>query len=170
MSEKANEILTKKEKAEKIAKEINSIAKSFLSKSEATIYRGIDGIKSFYNETLEDGEDLFIFGAPVESIKIMGETFWKSYENKRLSKNMNSKRIFNSSIKEYKNESGQKEKDSNRRYFEVGFEPLTETFIQGDKVAIMVWAKEPLLFLIRDKAVARSYKGYFNKLWKIAKK
>ena len=164
ISEKEKEILIKKEKANKISKEIKKISKESLFKSEATIYRGIEGIRAFYNETLEDGRDFFIFGGPLESIKIMGETFWKSYENKRLHKKMKSKRIFNTSIKEYKKILGQE--DKNRRYFEKDFEPLTEIFIQGNKVATIVWAKEPMLFLIRDESVARSYMGYFKKLWK----
>ncbi|MBR9705227.1 hypothetical protein GOV12_07480 [Candidatus Pacearchaeota archaeon] len=164
---KEKDILIKKQKTKIISKEINKISKEFLSKSEATIYRGVSGIKTFYNETLVDKRDFFIFGAPLDSIKIMGETFWKSYENKRIHKKIKSKRIFNTSIKEFKKIHGKHDKD--RRYFEEGFEPLTETFIQGDKVAIIVWAKEPLLFLIKDESIAKSYLGYFKKLWNISK-
>jgi len=46
---------------------------------------------------------------------------------------------------------------------------MSETHIQGDEVGIIVWTKEPILFLIKDKLVAESYTKFFEKMWKQAK-
>ena len=46
---------------------------------------------------------------------------------------------------------------------------MTETNIQGDRVAITVWSEEPLLFLINDKFVAESYKKFFEAMWRNSK-
>jgi len=62
-----------------------------------------------------------------------------------------------------------KNRYTNISYFENDFEPLTETHIQTDMVAIIVWTKEPILFLIQDKNVAESYKSFFEKIWRYAK-
>lgn len=166
--EKEEEIKEKEESAIKISKEISKIAKSLLSKQEAMIFRGVKGIRSFYNQTLEEGKDYVVFGAPQQSIDIMGELFWRNYNVKRIAKKMNVRMIFNPSIKKY----GEtiKNKFTKVKYFDKDFEPMSETHIQKDLVAIIVWTKEPILFLIRDELVAQSYKKFFEDMWKQAKK
>ena len=98
----------------------------------------------------------------------MGEIFWKNYTIKRIDKNIKVKMIFNNTIKSF----GEKIKNNKTliKYFDKEFEPLTETHIQKDKVAIIVWNDEPTLILIQDKTVADSYIKYFNKMWKESKK
>jgi sugar-specific transcriptional regulator TrmB len=166
-NEKEKEIQEKKEKAKKIAEEINKLSKQVRYKQEANIYRGIKGIKSFYKETLE-GKDYVVFGAPKRSLETMGETFWKNYNLKRIEKKIKVRMIFNPSIKSY----GKTivNKLTLVKYFDNDFEPLTETHIQEDKVGIIVWTEEPILFLIRDKNVANSYLKFFENMWKIAKR
>ena len=166
--EKEKEIGEKKESAIKISQEINKIAKSLPEKQEATIYRGIRGIRSFYNSTLENGKDYVVFGAPSQSVSIMGDLFWRSYITKRIANKMKVRMIFNPSLKSYGDTI--KNKFTEVRYFERDFEPLTETHVQDDFVAIIVWTKEPVLFLISDKAVVHSYFKFFETMWKIAKR
>ena len=76
--------------------------------------------------------------------------------------------LFNHSLKDF----GEKIKNklTEIRYFDKDFEPLTQTDIHEDKVAIIVWTETPILFLIEDKEVANSYKKYFEKMWKQSKK
>ncbi len=165
--EKEKEILKKKEFAKKIVKEIDKTTKSVKEKQEARIYKGIRGIKSFYNETL-DGSDYIVFGAPHQSIEIMGETFWRNYNLKRNNKKIKVRMIFNPSIKDYGNTI--LDKFTEVKYFDKNFEPQTETHVQNNKVGIIVWTKEPILFLIENKDVASSYKKFFEDMWKSAKK
>lgn len=155
-----------KKKAVEISKEIEKSIKINPQKQEANIFRGINGIKSFYQETLKGGE-FVTFGGPQKSIEIMGETFWFNYDLKRAEKKIKARLIFNYSIKHH----GEKIKNklTEVKYFDKEFEPNTETHIQDDKVGIIVWSDEPVLFLIQNKLVAESYKKYFEKMWKQAK-
>ena len=155
-----------KKKAIEITKEIDKIAKKIPLKQEANICRGVKGIKSFYNQTLNGGE-FVTFGGPQKSIDIMGEIFWYNYDVKRAEKKIKARLIFNYSIKYH----GEKIKNkfTEVRYFNKEFEPNTETHVQDDKVGIIVWSDEPVLFLIQDKSVAESYKKYFENMWKQAK-
>jgi sugar-specific transcriptional regulator TrmB len=158
----------KKKEAEKITKEINKIARQLPSTQEAMVFRGVRGVKNFYYEGVKQNQDTLAFGAPQESIDIMGEIFWRNLQVKRQEKNVHAKLIFNPSIKEY----GESIKNplTEVRYFERDFEPMSETHIQGDEVGIIVWTKEPILFLIKDKLVAESYRKFFEKMWKQARK
>lgn len=166
IDDEAKLIEQKRRKAIAISKEIVKIKKQNTHKQIASVYRGSKGIRSFYQELLKGG-DYVVFGAPSESMKIMGEVFWNSLIRKMQDKNIKAKLLFNESIRGY----GQriKNKQLQVKFLEKEFESLTETNIQGGKVAIIVWTKEPMLFLIEDMDVAKSYKKYFNVLWKQAK-
>lgn len=165
--EKAKDIEKKKNKAVAIAKEISKAAKAIKLKQEATIYRGVKGIKSFYNELLNIGKDFIVFGAPQVSMQIMEEVFWRNFVTKKENKKIKARLLFNESIRDYGDSI--KGKLNIVRYFAKDFEPLTETNIQQDRVAIIVWTEEPVLFLIQDKFVADSYREFFEKMWKEAK-
>jgi sugar-specific transcriptional regulator TrmB len=166
--EKQKEIAEKKKSAEKLTLEISKIARVIPSVQHATVFRGVKGIKAFYYRGVENRQYTLAFGAPQESIDIMGEIFWRNLQAKRLARKVKAKLIFNPSIKEY----GEtiKNRLTEVRYFERDFEPMSETHIQGDEVGIIVWTKEPILFLIKDKLVAESYTKFFEKMWKQAKR
>jgi sugar-specific transcriptional regulator TrmB len=164
--EQEKEIQDKKKKAIEFSKEIDKLTKKAKIMQEAQIYRGIKGIKAFYNQTLQGGE-ILAFGAPQASVDIMGELFWANYETKRAKQNIHAKLIFNPSLREYGKTLAPK--ITKIKYFNQSFEPLTETQIQDDKVAIMVWTEEPFLFLIQSKEVADSYRDFFEEMWKQAK-
>jgi len=159
-----NKVLQEKESAQKIANEIRLISKETKPKQEATIFRGKEGIKMFYNELIKIGKDYVVFGAPQKSIEIMNELFWRNFNAKRIDKKINVRSLFNESVKEYGD--SLKNKFTKIRYFEKNFEPLTETNIQDNRVGIIVWGEEPFLFLIEDKEVSKSYKEYFERMWK----
>jgi sugar-specific transcriptional regulator TrmB len=166
--EQEKELEDRKKEAEKLTQEINKLAKTIRTEIEARVFRGVKGIRSFYYSGVEKGKDNFAFGAPQESIDIMGETFWRNLQTRRQAKKVRAKLIFNPSIREY----GETIKNNltEVRYFERDFEPMTETHIQGDELGIVVWTQEPILFLIKDKLVAQSYLKFFEKMWKQAKK
>lgn len=166
--EKQEELSSQRKDAEKISQEINKIAKKLPSLQEAEIFKGVKGVKSFYLNGVERGLDNFAFGAPQESIDIMGEIFWRNLQAKRMAGKIRAKLIFNPSIRDY----GEtiKNKFTEVKYFERDFDPMTETHIQGEEVGIIVWTKEPVLFLIKDKLVSQSYLRFFEKMWKQAKK
>jgi len=169
--QKAKELEQKRAKAKQIANEISKTMKIVKPKQEATIYRGTKGIRSFYNQLIQRGQNYVSFGAPQESVSIMGEPFWMNLSQRVQDNKMKMRLIFNESIRKH----GEKTKKSvpgtvQVRYFKEDFEPLTETNIQGDRVAIIVWTEEPLLFLIEDKFVADNYRKFFEDMWKRAKK
>ena len=166
-NEQEKEIKAKQDKAKDIAKEIDKISKVVKEKQEATIYKGKNGLKTFYNQMLKKGE-FCVFGSPKESVEIMGETFWRNFDVKRKQIKLSAKLIFNYSLREY----GETVKNNYTevRYLKENFEPLTETTIQDDKVGIIVWSEEPILFLIQNKFVADNYRKFFEDMWRMSKK
>ncbi|MCA9496199.1 MAG: hypothetical protein KC589_04615 [Nanoarchaeota archaeon] len=164
-NKKKEEIELKENLAKEIAKEIEIQTSKELVKQDAKIFKGKEAVKTFYNLTLKGG-DYVIFGAPKKSVEIMGELFWKTYNKKKNNFGIKVRMIFNEELRDF----SKKIKDTNTtiRFFEKDFEPLTETHIQNDFVAIIVWTDEPIIFYIEDKEVAKSYGNFFEKLWKIS--
>lgn len=165
--EEQKEILSQRKKvAEKLSKEIEQYKRKTILESDASVLKGIKAVKSFYFDTLNKG-DYVSYGAPETSVTIMGETFWKNYNLKRSHYNIRARMIFNISIRKY----GKMLVNAHTkiRYFEEDFEPLTETHIQADYVAIIIWKEEPVIFVINDREMAIDYKKYFKNMWKTAK-
>jgi sugar-specific transcriptional regulator TrmB len=165
--EEEESISEKKKLAESIEKEIESLTNKVIEKQDATIFRGVKAVKSFYEDVINNG-DYYVLGAPSESVEIMGELFWETHHMKMRKNKNHSFLLLNPSLKKWGNK--QKGAYSEIRYFKKDFEPKTEIHIQNGTVAIIVWTEEPLIFLINNKSVYDSYKNYFNMLWKIAKK
>lgn len=165
LDQEALQLQKKQDLAKQLQKEIQELQKQVPSRSTAQIYRGKQGIRAFYAKTLEGG-DFVVFGGPEESVNVMGETFWLNYDKKRCEKNIHAKMIFSTKLREYAQRI--QNKFTTIKFFAGEFEHLTETHIQDNRVAIMVWTEEPMLFLIEDQKVAASYEKYFEEMWKKA--
>jgi len=161
------ELKEKKGAAFKIVQEIKNRIKLVPHRQESYIFRGQMGIRAYHNEIIKESRPYSIFGAPKQSVEIMGEHFWENFEAKRAEKKIKVRMIFNSSLKEFGDKL--KNKHTKIRYFNKDFEALTQTDVHEKKVAIIVWTEEPILFLIEDKEVANSYRKYFEKMWREAK-
>lgn len=161
--EKIKQLENKKRQAQRIAQEIRVLAKQERHKTEAMVFRGKNGIRTFYNELIRLGEDYLVFGAPSKSIEVMDEHFWLNLVKKKKYNKIKARIIFNQSLRKY----GEKIKDETTqiKYLDKDFEPMTEINIQKDRIATIVWSEEPTVFLIIDKIVAESYKKYFEKMW-----
>jgi sugar-specific transcriptional regulator TrmB len=164
--QRTQELEAQKRLATTLSKEVDTSRRLILPEQEASLYRGVRAIKSFYDETLAKG-DYVIFGAPETSVSIMGEAYWIRHNRQRDAHGVKVRMIFNPSIRSHgkKLRSGM----TRIRYFKQDFEPLTETHIQGDVVAIIVWTDEPILIRINDRHVASAYLAYFEEMWRKAR-
>ncbi len=169
MIKKEQELLDKKKQvAEYIKTEVQKVYAISSQKQDAVIFRGVRGIKTLLQDTVKERTDYFVFGAPESSLTIMGSTFWKNYNEKRIEKGIVAKMVFNEELKGW---SGQiQSKMTQIRFLPKHFDSLSETMIYGDNVAIIVWTEKPIATLIRDPEAAKGYKQYFDVLWKTAKK
>jgi len=157
----------KKKVAEEVMKEVLKSKLQEKNVQEATIYRGVKGLKVLLNDTIKEGKDYFVIGAPKSSVDIMGETFWKNYNLKRSEQKTIIKMLFNEDLRSWSKVI--KSKLTQIRFLPKRFDGLTETMIYSDKVALVVWGEKPIATLIQDKHLAENYKKYFHFLWEQAK-
>lgn len=75
--------------------------------------------------------------------------------------------IFNEKVR--KNKENWKFAFSEIRFNNYLEETPATTWIYGNKIAIIVWSEQPIATLIESDNVAKSYRQFFNILWKNSK-
>ncbi len=135
---------------------------------QANIYEGYRGIKSVFEDILNSTKDEYlVFGAI--SIPEHFENYMRHWTQRRIEKKIKLKIIYHeearSMIREYKGKRLTQIRILPKKYFT----PAVNN-VYGDKTATILWTKEPLAFVVKNKDYADSFRQYFKLLWKIARK
>ncbi len=160
------EKIKEKEKiATELLPELEDLYKKSKEKEESNIYRGRRWIKSILWDILKY-KQYVAFGSSGRFLEIMKHDFLMFQKRKKELK-IKAKVILNKSAK--KSESVQKA-HSQFKFIPDEYTSPTTTFVYDDKVAVIIWSETPIATVITSKDVAKSYKSYFELLWKQAMK
>jgi sugar-specific transcriptional regulator TrmB len=170
LEKKSEEINQKLIIAKNLQKNISQIYNTTSEKHDAYMLRGTKGVRLLYQEIIDSCKSYEQFGSPKVSVKIMGKTFWKNIDIKVKHRRIKGNLIFNESLRKHGKKVIKNIPTLKIKYIDHGFDPLTQTIIFGNRVAIIVWTDKPIITLINNKEVSKSYKSYFNILWGISKK
>ena len=157
----------KETQLKKLIPELQEKRKISAEDQEGTIYKGKKGLKSIFEDILNEKQSWFVFGA-TGKFKEIFNAYFIHFHNKRVKLKIPLKIIYNETIKEEKR--GKELKLIEIEYLPKSYLTPSTTFVYGDKVALINWSQEPMAFLMRSKEVSDSYKSFFNLLWKQAKK
>lgn len=165
--ETKQEKLNKKIKeAKELIPDINKIIGSHNSKQDVILFRGVAGLKKVLGEIVQTNKSWCI-GITNESIKILGETYWKNYNLKKKVTKTHEWLLWNY---DFKNTVIKKNKNSIHRMLPKELDQVTETIMYDDKVAIMVYSAEPIVIVIENKEIFETYKKHFEFLWDLSEK
>jgi sugar-specific transcriptional regulator TrmB len=173
LEKRKDETEKQKDEIKKVMPALVRRQKALISRHEATIYEGYRGVKTYYKsllESLKKGDERLVFGARSGYPTAKGaQYFFQSYHRSWANKGLRTRIIFNSDLRGGK---------STKFYegsplTEVRYLPqvtLSSVGIQKDMVDMLIWTKETaLVFAIRSREVARTFRGYFEVLWRSAK-
>lgn len=152
--------------AQRLIPNITQILNSHHSKQNVLVFKGIPGLKKVLAEIVQAKESWCI-GITNESVQILGETYWKNYNQKKKSSRTEEWLLWNS---DFKNTVIGKNKKSHHRILPMELNQVTETIIYNGKVAIMVFTYDPIVILIENNEIFNTYKKHFEFLWKLSKK
>jgi sugar-specific transcriptional regulator TrmB len=153
--------------ASKIIPQITALLATTNGKQEATIFRGIKGLKKVFNDTLKSKE-IWDIGLTNESVQILSSTFWKNYNQKIKDWNIKEHILVNYSYKD--TSTGLFNiKNIETRILPQQLDQVTETIIWDEKVAIFVYSAQPIVIVMENKEIFNMYKAHFDFLWKISK-
>jgi len=136
---------------------------STIEKEEANFYKGKEGLKTIFEGQLE-AKEILILGASPKAYEIL-QFYFKWYDKARKQKKINTRIIAAD-----KNLKKSKIPLAEIKYLPEKYASPVSVNIYDDKTAIILWAKEPVAILIKNKEIADAYKAYFELMWRIAKK
>jgi len=147
--------------------ELEEVYKKTKSKEESLTFRGKKGIKSLFEDVLKDKKDLFVYGAESKFADIF-PAYQKYWNKRRAEEKIKVQIIYNEKIRKLK----QKEnlKLISMKFLPVDYDFPATTMFYGDKTTIIVWAEDPVGFLIKSEEITKSNLNFFKILWRVAKK
>ncbi len=142
------------------------------AETKVDIYRGVNGMKTIFEETLQHRENYYIAGN-WGIVRFMPKGFWDRYNAKRI----RSKVVWWDLVDQGHawKEFGVKEMDTEEQYYHYRVMPFKVAsphviFIYGNVSVQVIWQENPIAVRIESKTLADSYRKYFWYLWKLAGK
>jgi len=154
----------KNEELQKIIPELNAMQKRPTDGS-AEILFGPRGIKAFFDMSLyENNEEILVLGYSKEA-SLYFHAYFRAYHKDRIKRKISGRVIYDYETWFLKNRG--KRKYVQQRYLPKGMKTPAFVYIFKDIVGTIVFTKQQkLCFMIKDEEVAKSYRTYFNMLWK----
>lgn len=163
--EKFSEILKEKEKglAESMPL-LMGFYQGTKEKQETNFYKGIEGLKSVFQDQLTENreKEVLILGASQSAFEVL-PFYFKWYDEDRVKGKIKARIIASEEL-------GKKVPLSEIRYMPQKYANPLAINIYKDKVAIILWKKEPIAIVIKEKEVADAYRKYFEMMWVGARK
>lgn len=170
-----------REKEQERQKKVESLLPNLLSmksinesKAVTVIYEGYDGFKTAFAKIIEDcpkGEEINILGFSEQQYASKTlRTFLANMNLKSAQKKQKLRIILDQSARDTQGKERSQEKFTQVRYMPKGYISPAAIDIFEDCVYIFLWEEKPYVFMMKNKAIAESFKQYFNFLWRIAQK
>ena len=167
LQNKEKEIQIQKAQLNKLIPSLTTLTKSHEAKTDAEVFIGTKGLKTAYekmiSKTTKKDEGLFFYIYEKEYAEKSDRFYNEAYS---ISKKLKSRGLAN---KEYKKSWFIKK----AKRFEIKFVDFSlpgNIDIIKDNVMIVSWEPEIIAVIINSKSIAKHFRDYFNKIWKIAKK
>ena len=152
----------KREQLKTILPQLEGTYKETKLKGQVTLYKGYKGVQSVFQDILRHAEENLVFGSEGQ-LRVRMPHVFEHFVREQQEKNIKS-RILVREGRRHEYTTG------NYRFVEADVESPVVTNIYDDKIAIIIWTKEPEAVIIENKDAAESYRSYFNVMWKHAKK
>jgi len=154
-----------KEKESILAPFVQALEQRYSStkeKEETNFYKGKEGLKTIFEDQLSSKEILILGASPLAYETL--QFYFKWYDKTRKQKHIKARIIA----------TDKKLKQSQIPLAEIKYLPEkyanpVAVNIYNDKTAIILWAREPIAILIKNKEITSAYKTYFELMWKISK-
>ncbi|MFH1294868.1 MAG: helix-turn-helix domain-containing protein [Candidatus Aenigmatarchaeota archaeon] len=145
------------------------LAKQNLEEPKVTIYKGRKGLKSVYMDTLRSQSTDYVMGASGKLKNALGDSFFARFQREHNRQKRKTTKII------FCEDARGSPSMGDMGYAEIRFVPEeyetpSHTLIYDNKVVIHVLEETPICIMIESQAVAKSYKNFFDNLWKIAKR
>lgn len=164
--EKENEIKSKEKELEKELPSLLETYNSKLSENNSVLFKGLKGIQTAIFQALDEmtKDDEVLAMGIISSKDEKYNILWEKWHNERVSRKIKCKMIFSEKGEYYKTLGKMKPIDL-RVIQKLTPSPVD---ILGNKVLIFTYGQEPSCLYIENAEIAKSFKSFFETIWKIS--
>lgn len=155
----------KEAQLQKAMPELINLTKIEEQETRVEIFRGKEGIKTILNDIIRTKKDYVALGEEGRFQKVLPidvQKFLKEIEENKIHERVLVRMDLRGKIL--------KSKNSEFKYISKEYLSPITTVVYGNNVANFIWTQPYYVILTKNKEVADSFRGYFEAIWKIAKK
>ena len=142
--------------------ELQERHKQVKQEGQVRLFKGYKGIKSIFLDIIRTNADNYVFGSEGQFSENMPE-FSTQFNRMKRERGIKTQLIMRSD-----RETGGHGTDTEYRTVRKLAKSPVVTNIYGNKIAIIIWTKEPEGIIIENKAAAHAYRSYFSFMWDAA--
>lgn len=168
-NEKTAKIENQKKELEKAIPLLENYSKT--QDNKAVLYEGLNAIKNFYRNILEDlkqGEEYYVLGVNYGENILGIQEFFENFHRQRVKKGIKVKMLVNNDTKNILVKTIHSK--SEIRYLPQYLMSNMIILFYKNKSFIFFLSKDAVGLLIENEEVSKGFKSYFDAFWKIAKK
>lgn len=144
----------------------NSSSKKPRQRTE--VYESSKGIIAILDDMIRTKKEILILGVG-KNISDILNFYLPRFHNQRIEKKINLKIVLDEKLRETRGADLKKMKYTQVKFMPTEYSSINTTNIYGDKIALIVWSKEPIGIVIESKEISGSQRKQFDLLWKIAR-
>jgi len=166
IEEKKHNLDTRKKEFEKILPKLN-IMKPMTKRQDVRFFKGVEGLKTVYEDILRTGKDYVGYGPVIQLEKVL-KSYLKHFVKRRKEQKIKTRLIY---AEKERDEDFVKSPLSEARFFPDKFSTHVALRIYGNNLVLQLLAEdEPLAIVIENRKIANGYKNYFEIMWNAAKR
>ncbi len=166
--ERLLEILHQQEEdVKEIIPDLKKLQEMSEGKNETLFFRGKAALKSAFDDQLDKGKEICIWGATTRANDIL-QFYFPHFDRQRVKKGIKARIIFNESERGHPYVKGMPLAEVRFVPKEIGSK--TAVNIYDRNISIIAWRPDPVAILIREDNISEGFRNYFEFMWKVAKK
>ncbi len=169
IEDKKNDFETQERDINALLPELEAMAIIPREDTFVEVFKGKEGLKYYLKDIIKTGEEVLITGIDDQKYQESLPIFMKQYFRELRAKKIKERII---TIKKPGVFLFGKDIAPTTTYRYLKEEQLnpTNTAVYGDRVVIVTWGTPVTAVMIKNKDIAKTYRGHFEHLWKIASK
>ncbi len=159
------------EEKKSVVEQLLPILETQLKQHEAPlvrIFKGADGMRAVFEDMLRERKAIFFYGGAMQGFRFYLKDYTKIWNKRREKLRMPVKFIFI-------DQPGVRNAFKGFNYFSA--KPLPEKlyssvawWLYANKMVLVFWSHDPLAVMIENPDLAKTYRNFFNLVWKTAGK
>lgn len=162
-------IKEKETKIKKILPSLKELSNLPKIKLEASIYQGKEGMKTIYEDILKSGTKEWLGMGSSGKVPEILPYYVPQLHKRRIKSRIKIRAIFANTRKAQKRAKEFLEMGlAEVKFMPKNYQSPSTTYIYNNKIAIVLYSEEILGIIIENREINKSFKNYFEWMWKIS--